>query len=133
MNDSNEITYGLDKFLTIIKQNIRGLEKEILSRLIKNIRDTYNIYIICFSNTSRSLPMWRFYGDAGNGIAIGVDRAISAEHEKHNRIHEDFKICSVSYEDAAFQEVEGLVESLNLIMSHHSFKKRAKRNKNVFY
>ena len=51
-------------------------------------------YLVSFSELEDSLSMWRFYGNNGRGIAIGLDRTILQNH-LNTRSH--FSLCKCDY------------------------------------
>lgn len=49
----------------------------------------------CFSECYDSIPMWRSYGNNGNGIAIGISKKIIEKFADKN----DFKFRQITYND----------------------------------
>lgn len=118
LNDSLELHYGLDLINNImIKLKFKHREKFLnkLRSLIDNPRNL-NFYISCFSETPTNLSLWRYYGDDGFGVAIGVDNNFNLESDQPD--------CGrVKYGDRSFgASLSKLIKRINKITTCSKFK-----------
>ena len=62
------------------EQRINNLEQKELDKFIKILstekNNVINTYAISFSESFDYLPMWKMYGQDGNGICLGFDKKI---------------------------------------------------------
>ncbi|HEO1387818.1 TPA: hypothetical protein VAH76_003258, partial [Legionella pneumophila] len=84
LNDSREIYYGLEQ----IKQHLNNIDLrnkklflDMLESFIEPGNKNVNVFICSFSNSYNHLPLWRFYGDNGRGVAIAFDYNFPLENE----------------------------------------------------
>lgn len=70
LNDINEIRYGQTQVKELIKKKF---DNEISKEIIQVYDDNVSRFIISFSKTKDSLPMWTTYGKGGDGISLGFD------------------------------------------------------------
>jgi len=66
LNDSEEFKIGLSKFKFLEKSEFSWVKKCVLRRL-------KNTHLISFSEYKDILPMWKMYGDGGNGVMLIFD------------------------------------------------------------
>ncbi|CBJ10981.1 hypothetical protein LLO_0644 [Legionella longbeachae NSW150] len=84
LNDSSEIYYGLEQ----VKQHLSNTylrNKELFLQMLQSFIEpgnkNVNVFICSFSYSYNHLPLWRFYGDNGKGVAIGFDYNFPLENE----------------------------------------------------
>lgn len=109
MNDPEEKKYGMKKILEVLptvedelkipsEQRINNLEQKELDKFIKILstekNNVINTYAISFSESFDYLPMWKMYGQDGNGICLGFDKKILNKYLEDNNME---KIASVRY------------------------------------
>lgn len=85
MNDGDECRIGYQSFLNELKKRKYYLGKQLTERNFKAIQSKIlkgqsRYYISSFAKAKDCLPMWRTYGEDGNGIAIGLDSHSLAEN-----------------------------------------------------
>lgn len=109
MNDPEEKKYGMKKIWEVLptveeeldippKRRIGSLERKELDKFIKILStEEYslaNAYAISFSKFFDYLPMWKMYGQDGNGICLGFDKTILNKYLEENHME---KIAPVRY------------------------------------
>lgn len=109
MNDPEEKKYGMKKIWEVLstvedeldipsEQRIKNLEQKELDKFIKILstdeNSVINTYAISFSESYDYLPMWKMYGQDGNGICLGFDKKILNKYLEENNME---KIASVRY------------------------------------
>lgn len=109
MNDPEEKKYGMKKIREVLpivedelkipsEQRIKNLEQKELDKFIKILsteeNNVINTYAISFSEYFDYLPMWKMYGQDGNGICLGFDETILNKYLEENHME---KIASVQY------------------------------------
>lgn len=78
LNDSKEITHGLECTNDILKKKLSESNENPFSKLMHILHEQLNgqslprICVICFSVDYDSLSQWRGYGHGGKGVAIGI-------------------------------------------------------------
>ena len=142
MNDPTEFRYGLNmlqqKYLPFV-ENVLEIEddkyklsklwdkdptktpEEWIEYVVQQLIDNHRIaYAISLSERDDYLPMWRMYGNDGNGVAIGLDvcnyvevirsdnMSIIAEH-RPDGISGSFKVC---YGDGVGHDVRAIAENV---------------------
>ena len=85
MNDDDECIIGYQAFLDEIKKRNSYFGKKLTDRQLKIIQTKVlegqqRYYISSFAKAKDCLPMWRTYGNEGNGIAVGLDSEILASN-----------------------------------------------------
>lgn len=110
LNDGEELKKGielLNKFIPEIEQELDIEDAKKISNYIqdlgKQLEYYYKVgnagfYIISLSDEPDSLPMWRMYGNDGNGITIGLDFQIVKETCDVTETIEQEKLRKVFYE-----------------------------------
>ncbi|MCC0805953.1 DUF2971 domain-containing protein [Methylobacterium sp. W2] len=77
-NDPRELKYGYDNVFEILRATREQTESAEIKRVIDFLEDRLtpfynrvNVFCTCFTHDGDSLPMWREYGGAYKGLAIG--------------------------------------------------------------
>lgn len=79
LNDSSEISYGLELVKEILSEKIENEKSEVVSEFMRRslnidiVINIYEIYISCFCEEGNLLSQWRGYGDKGDGYSIGIE------------------------------------------------------------
>lgn len=70
LNDSKEISWGLEKISSVINsKKINKIKPDQFRKVLKDLRISF--YIFSLSSKSDSLSQWRAYANDGSGVSIG--------------------------------------------------------------
>jgi hypothetical protein len=106
LNDPTEVTYGMEVAAELIKE-IGGryttrtklfcdMANEFFAH--PKIKETFGVFIGCFSRKSDDLDQWRAYGDDGRGFALGLSPSLFQVEDKADRKpHENVLVTPVAY------------------------------------
>ena len=78
LNDSKEITHGIECTNDILKKKLSESNDNSFSKLMQILHEQLDgqslprICVLCFSVDDDSLGQWRGYGHGGKGVAIGI-------------------------------------------------------------
>jgi len=99
VNDPREGDHGMDIIRRAVAKKPFSLppnfQKFVRSHLFKGLfglKDSYTVYIACFSVEPVSAGMWKQYADGGNGCAIVFDYSILAKGQDNGDKYALFRV-----------------------------------------
>lgn len=143
MNDPEEKKYGMKKIWEVLstvedeldipsEQRIKNLEQKELDKFIKILstdeNSVINTYAISFSESYDYLPMWKMYGQDGNGICLGFDETILNKYLKENHMGE---IVPVRY--GIGEDISDIQQAQKDMEDWESLIKKAYKNNYDYY
>lgn len=99
LNDTSEQEVIKDLILSFFKENGHKMGKKIQAYILQNMDNyfnDYNHYILSFSKTDDSLPLWNYYADV-EGYNIGFDKSefIDTFNSYFQRIDSEVKVVFI--------------------------------------
>jgi hypothetical protein len=113
LNDPTEVAYGMEvasRLINAIGGKYTTLTKVFCDMAIEffahpKIKETFGVFIGCFSRKPDDLDQWRDYGDDGRGFALGLSPALFQVEDKADRKpHENVFMAPVAYGEQNGQE-----------------------------
>ncbi len=71
LNDSVELEYGRGLVAEYLKDNITGVEEDLVMQ--SGLNHPYRLFVSCFCESSSVLSMWRNYARRGGGYCLEFD------------------------------------------------------------
>lgn len=131
LNDTSEIQLGV-KFLAEYYSNHQQMElnysekKKYIKDFKKLFTSQWKRYIISFSETNKSLPMWNTYSNRGNGIAIGFEDLDSlCIKDLLLKCVYDSQIIKEKFDEAQRNDVEGRLMNMLYMLTPSILKHEA--------